>query len=65
MLQQRQNRGISLQILIDSEESVGGFEVLVRSDGLQQRLFIMTTTLSREEVGNIVKESFAKLTGGD
>ena len=64
VLQQRQNRGISLQILIDSEESVGGFEVLVRSDGLQQRLFIMTTTLSREEVGNIVKESFAKLTGG-
>ena len=64
MLQQRQNRGISLQILIDSEESVGGFEVLVRSDGLQQRLFIMTTTLSREEVGNIVKEYFAKLTGG-
>jgi len=62
VLRMRQFRGISLQILIDSEDTVGGFEVLVRSDGLQQRLFIMTTSLSRDDVGSIVKSSFAKLT---
>ena len=58
-LKQYQKRGISLQILIQSEEICGGYEVLVRANGLQQRVFILadTNSLSRKDVGIIIKES--------
>ena len=60
VLDQYQNPGVSLQILMHDEDMCGGFELLMRAERLQQRIFIMTV-LSREEVGKLIKQSFDRL----